>query len=144
MLTLLLIAFSGYIFSDEGQKHSLEDFRDLLESCDRFSPSYDRKRPGPYRFYDYPSHFVAVDDKIFEEQPQVWLVSSLDFSLDDVSDELGWIYGLVDAKEVHVDWVNLDIGNMGPEEFIDEPERLWLSDLKETKKEWQEARMAGI
>lgn len=130
-------SYFGYIWSD-GQKHSMEDLRDLFESCDHFSPSFDKNNPGPYRLYEYPRHFIAVDDKIFEEDPQVWLASSLDFHLDDASDMLGWTYGLDFTKDVHLNWVNLDIANMGPDEMINEPKKLWLTDLKEAKKEWEE------
>jgi hypothetical protein len=130
-------SYFGYIFPDKGQKHSMEDLRDLFESCDHSSPQFDRQKPGPFRLYDYPSHFIAVDEKILEDDPQVWLASSLDFSLDDVSDDLGWTYGLIPAKEAHLDWVNLDIANMGPDEQIDDPKKLWLTDLKEAKKEWE-------
>lgn len=46
--------------------------------------------------------------------------------------------GLVPAKEAHIAWINLDIANMGPEDFITNPRKLWLSDLKECKREWEE------
>lgn len=129
--------YFGYLWPDGGQKHTLEDLRDLFESCDRYSPSFDSSNPGPYRLLDYPHHFIAVDDKILEPDAEVWLVSSLDFNLDDVSDDLGWIYGLNRAKDVHLNWINLDIANMGPEDMVDNPQKLWLSDLKEEKADWE-------
>lgn len=131
--------YFGFIWSD-GQKHSVEDLRDLFESCDPFSPTFDAKRPGQYRFHNYPHHFIAVDDRIFEPEPQVWLASSMGLYLDDVDDQLGWYYGLVKAKDAHLAWVNLDIANLGPDELIDDPLQLWLSDMKEAKREWERLR----
>lgn len=130
--------YFGYIWRDTGQQHSMHDLRDLFESCDHYSSTFNSERPGPYRLYDYPSHFIAVDDHIFESEPQVWLASSLDFHLGDCfGDQLGWTYGLVPASTAHLSWVNLDIANMGPSEQIDEPKKLWLSDLREAKKDWE-------
>ena len=134
-------AYFGYIFPDKGQKHSIEDLRDLFESCDHFSPQFDSKNPGPVRLYDYPHHFIAVDDNILEDEPQVWLASSLDMHFhDDGHDELGWTHGLVCANDAHLNWVNLAIANMGPEEQIDDPNQLWLTDLKEAKVDWEKMR----
>jgi hypothetical protein len=130
--------YFGYIWSDQGRPHSIKDLRDFFERCDPFSPSFDSNYPGHHQIDNYPRNFIAVDEKIFEPEPQVWLASSLDFYLDGVSDQLGWIYGLIPAKEAHIAWVNLDIANMGPEEHIDDPMKLWLSDLKECQREWEE------
>lgn len=130
--------FYGYLWQDEGKKHTIHDLRDLFESCDPFSPSYDPKQPGPYKITAYPHHFACIDWRIFDREPKVILASSLDFHGEDVSDELGWTYGLIDAKDFHLNYVNLDIANMGPEEMINEPQKLWLSDLKEYKPEWEE------
>ena len=130
--------YLGYIWSDQERTHSIEDLRDFLEKCDPFSPLFDSSYPGHCQVDNYPRNFIAVDEKIFEPEPQVWLASSLDFHLDEVYDQLGWIYGLIPAKEAHIAWVNLDIANMGPEEFIDDPMKLWLSDLKECQREWEE------
>ena len=109
----------------------MEDVRDLFESCDPFSPSYDSNKPGPYHMVEYPRHFIVADDRCFEPEPQVIMVSSLDFSPEEGYDQLGWTYGYIDAKTAHIDWVNFDIANIGPEEAIAEPKKLWLSDLKE-------------
>jgi hypothetical protein len=132
--------YFGYIWADGGQKHSIEELRDLFESCDHFSPSFDSKMPGPYRLFDYPYNFIAVDNQIFKPEPKVWLASAFGFNLDGVSDQLGWSFGTIDAKEAHLAWVNLDVGNMWPDEFLDEPHQLWLSDMKEAKREWEALR----
>ena len=127
-------AFLGYLWQNDEAKHSLEDLRDLFESCEPFSPAYNAKSPGPYSFVNYPHHFIALDERVLDpENPKVWLVSSLDFHGEDVSDELGWVYGTNDASEAHINWINLDIANVGPEECFDDGEttKLWLSDLKE-------------
>ena len=130
--------YVGYPWKDGGKKHTLEELRDLFESCDPMSPSFDSKSPGPYRFKDYPHHFIAVDERALEPEPKVVLCSSLDFSGEETLDQLGWYYGEMDAKEVHLAWVNLDIANMGPGDFF-EPEKLWLSDLKEyAEHDWDE------
>lgn len=138
--------YFGYIWSDQGEKHSLEDLREFFEKCDPYSPSFDSSYPGHYQVDNYPRNFIAIDEKIFEPEPQVWLVSHLDFFLDDdsVSDQLGWIYGLIPAKEAHIAYVNLDIANMGPEDFINDPRKLWLGDLKECKRQWDEQQEGEV
>lgn len=49
--------------------------------------------------HSYPSNFVAIDDKIFDKKPKVWMASTLDFSAEDASDSLGWFYGTVAPAE---------------------------------------------
>lgn len=84
--------FFDYVWSDQGQVHSVEDLRDFFERCDPFSPLFDSKYPGHHWIDDYPHNFIAVDEKVLEPEPQVWLASSVDFSLDEVHDQLGWIW----------------------------------------------------
>lgn len=123
--------YLGYLWSKGHEKRTLEDLRNLFESCDPFSPSFDPQSPEPFRMRNYPPHFIAVDDRALDAEPKVILASSLDFHGDiDASDELGWHYGVMEAKEAYLAWVNLDVANMGPADFF-EPEKLWLSDLKE-------------
>ncbi|KAK5116815.1 hypothetical protein LTR85_009075 [Meristemomyces frigidus] len=119
------------------ETRSTEDLRDLFEKCDPksplFNPSY-----SSLRMPSYPANFIAVDDRALDSaKPRVILASSLDFY--HPTNDLGWIYGLVDAEEAHVNWVNLDIANMGVEEMVEEPQKLWLSDLKASAREdWDE------
>ena len=124
-------ALAGYLWPNSTAKHSLEDLRDLFESCDPFSPAFDPKSPGPYLFSNYPDHIIVVDERALEVEPKVLLVTSMDFHGEEIGDQLGWYYGEIDAKEAHISWVNLDVANMGPHDMIDEPSELWLSDLKE-------------
>ncbi|KAK5174215.1 uncharacterized protein LTR77_001295 [Saxophila tyrrhenica] len=132
--------FFGYLWPDDNRKHSLEDLKDLFESCDPFNPAYNANSSGPYLFANYPHHFVAVDSHCLDEtNPKVLIASSLDFHGEDVSDDLGWTCGLVPATEAHLDWLNFDIANAGPEEVIEQPENVWLSDLKEYREnDWPE------
>lgn len=108
----------------------MEDIRDLLESSDRKSPYF--KETSPVRVVSYPSHFIAIDERILDPEPQCILATSLDFS-DDRYDNIGWLYGDVDADEAHIDYVNLDVANMGIDEMC-ESKKLWLSDLTEYRK----------
>ena len=81
---------------------------------------------------------MAIDEKALDpDEPKVWIASSLDFSGEDTSDELGWTIGRLDAKESSIIFVNLDIANSGPEESFDEDtiDKLWLSDLKTYREE---------
>ena len=131
--------YFGYPWPNSNEKHSLEDLRDLFESCDPFCPSFNPKSSGPYRFANYPCHFIAVDERALDAEPKVLLVTSLDFHGEEVGDELGWTYGLNEAKEAHLNWVNLDVANMGPADMFDEETKFWLSDLKEYRKnDWTE------
>ena len=132
--------YMGYCWPNDTAKHSIEDLRDLFESCDPFSLAYNSKRPGPYRLSNYPSNFIAVDERCLDvDGPKVFIASTLDFHGEDTSDDLGWTYGYVDASEAYSDYINFDIANMGPEEVIKEPKKLWLSDLKEySANEWNE------
>ena len=132
--------YMGYLWPNDTANHSLEDLRDLFESCEPFSPAYISTKPGPYRLSNYPSNFIAVDERCLDvNEPKVFIASSLDFHGEDTSDDLGWTYGYVDASEAHIDYVGFDIANSGPEEVIEEPKKLWLSDLKEfSANEWNE------
>jgi len=99
--------YFGDIFRD-GKRHSLEDLRDLFESCDPMSPSYNPKKPGPITLASYPSDIVAVDEACLRaDDPKVWMMTSLDFHGEDVSDQLGWMYGTVEPKEAAIAWMNL-------------------------------------
>lgn len=131
-----LFIWHGYLFQD-GEMHTLEDLRDLFESSDPLSPFFDPAKVGPYRSTHYPHNFVAVDGKIFDSEPKLWMASTLDFHGADVGDQLGWITGRVDAAESSIIFVNLDIANAGPEENFDEDSlgKLWLSDLTEYRAE---------
>ena len=131
--------YFGNIFADKERKHTMQDLQDLFESCDPYSPSFDSNNPGPYRLQNYPRHFIAVDDKIFQPGPKVWMASSLDFHLEDADDQLGWTIGEMDAKDAHLAWVNLDIANMGLCEQVEESQKLWLSDLKQAQRKWEES-----
>lgn len=108
--------FFGYIFPSNSSrstsdKHTITDLRDLFEGCHRFSPTFDPK--SPYRFANYPRNFIVVDEKCLDEDhPKVLLASSLDFHDPNLDDKLGWYYGYVEAKDAHLNWVNLDIANM--------------------------------
>ena len=127
----------GYLF-DDGQKHTMQDLRDFFESCDPFSPSFDKKKAGPHRLASYPHNFAALDDKVLDtKEPKVWMASTLDLSGEDTSESLGWTIGRLDAAQTHIVYVNLDIANMGPEECFDEDtvDQLWLSDLKAYREE---------
>lgn len=85
---------------------------------------------------------MAVDEKALDEKkPKIWMASTLDFHGEEVSDDLGWTIGRLDAKETWTIYVNLDIAKMGPEECLDEGsvDTLWLSDLKAYREEdWEQ------
>lgn len=132
-----LFIWHGYPFFDR-EHHTLKGLRDFFQRCDPHSPFFDEEKAGQYRLSGYPHHFVALDDKVLEpENPQVWMASTLDFHGEDVSDQLGWKIGRLDAAQSSITFVNLDIDNMGPEECFepDTIERLWLSDLKAYREE---------
>ena len=133
--------YFGYLWNDDGkQERSMSDLRDLFERCDRFSPRFDSTSGSttrPLDLVDYPPNFIAVDSQVLnDDEPLVWIGSTLDFHGADTADDLGWLVGTVAAKEAHITWVNLDIANTGPEENYD-AKKLWLSDLKEYRRiEW--------
>lgn len=127
----------GYLWPEGSDKRTIQDLRDLFEKCDPYSSSYDPKKTPPYPRFKYPNHFMAVDDRVFEDEPQVLLASSLDFHSEETFERLGWTYGYVPARTAHINWVNYDVVNAGPEESIDDYKRLWLSDVKEySANEW--------
>lgn len=141
-----LFIWHGYIFKDEGKDHTLEDLRDLFESCDPMSPFFNKEKAGFYRLHSYPYNFVALDDKVLDpEVPKVWMASSLDFHGEDVDDDLGWTIGRLDAKETSIIFVNFNVANSGPDECLDEGtiDQLWLSDLKAYREEDWPRKHAG-
>ena len=86
----------GYLWEDGSKKRSLDDLRDLFESCDPYSPAFNAKSPGPYKFANYPQHFIAVDERALEpETPKVLMATTTDFHGEDVADDLGWACGTV-------------------------------------------------
>ncbi|KAK5130018.1 hypothetical protein LTR08_002534 [Meristemomyces frigidus] len=123
--------YAGYLWpATDSATHTLEELRDLFERSDPnspfFSPSHSSS--GELRLTNYPSDFIALDDRALDaEGPRVIVASCLDFGY-----ELGWEYGVTSAVEAYVAWVNLDVANMGLQELVeaDEVGRLWLSDVK--------------
>ena len=113
--------YLGYPWSDSSTK-TPEDLRNLFETCDPFSASYDPHSPDPFRFTSYPHHFIAIDDAILDERPKVWLCSSLDFHGADVNDQLGWSYGGTAGSGAYLAYSNLSIANMGPRGLIEDEE----------------------
>lgn len=133
--------YPGHIWPDGDSKRirSLEDLRDLFEKCDPQSPFFDPSYSG-LRIMSYPGNFVVVDDRALDkEKPQVILASSLDFY--HPSNKLGWAYGMVAAKDAHLNWLNVDGANMGLSEMTEggQTEKLWLSDLSVyATEDWKE------
>lgn len=67
------------------------------------------------------------------------MASSLDFdNLFETYDRLGWMYGTVKAEEAHINWVNFEIANTGPDDAFEDCKKFWLGDLSEQKKETEE------
>nr|POE74559.1 hypothetical protein CFP56_37090 [Quercus suber] len=136
--------YHGFIFpSDTGKTHSFQDLVDLFQKSDIASPSYDAS-VADLHFDGYPHHFVALDERVLDpDKPIVIMASSLDFSNTPTSSDcLGWLHGTIKADDAHVNFVNLDIANIGPSEILDNCEPLWLNDLSAEKKEADEREQA--
>nr|POE47284.1 hypothetical protein CFP56_00616 [Quercus suber] len=134
--------YHGYIFPSTSDKiHTLQDLADLFQKCDPASPLFEPNF-SDVRFDGYPHHFVALDERVLDaDNPTVIMASSLDFSnIPFSNDSLGWLHGTVEADHAHINFVNLDIANVGPDECFDDCKSLWMNDLKAHKKEAEERR----
>lgn len=66
---------------------------------------------------------------------------------EDVSENLGWTAGRLRAEQCSIAFVNLDIGNMGLEEGVEEEatlRRVWLGDLTAYREEEWVERLCGV
>ncbi|QIX02512.1 hypothetical protein AMS68_008029 [Peltaster fructicola] len=124
-------AYMGY------HADSIEALLEMFQRGDIYSPSYDPQ--AIMRFHEYPHHFFAIDKRIFSEG-KIILGSSLDFW--HPTQKLGWFVGTMPAADAQTCYINLDIANMGLEEFAPDAKRMWLSDLKAYSKEY-DAEMRG-
>ncbi|KAK4545994.1 hypothetical protein LTR36_002558 [Oleoguttula mirabilis] len=129
--------YAGYPWPDGTGQRAIQDLRDLFEKCDPRSPAFDDSY-STLRMTSYPRNFLAVDDRaLVADEPRVIVASNLGFH--HPTNKLGWEYGLANAENAYLNWVNLDVGNMNLDEMMNDTQRLWLSDLTAfAKEDWVE------
>ena len=128
--------YFGYLWPEnDTTTHSVQDLRDLFESCDPLSPAFHPRSPGPYHLDDYPSLFIAVDERCLDPENRKVLMFHT-FRSEDSNDKLGWEYGLVPAGDALINFVCLEIGKLSPDEVFMDMKLLWMSDLREHAAEY--------